>query len=152
DTSAFSLYEGNLLGAFQGDRLLKIRAPQIIVCTGGRQRPMLFHSNDLPGIFLSRALLRLARLYGVQPGQRAVVVTDTDEGALVARRLRGLGIEVAAIVDRRPEPGARASAYLEHFPVPQIAGGAVLEALGRRRLKAIRVGRVNTDGAIDAQS
>src|SRR5205085_5361814 len=36
-TTAFGLYEGNLVAAYTGNRLLKIRAKQAIVGTGGRQ-------------------------------------------------------------------------------------------------------------------
>src|SRR5205085_3599915 len=77
-TSAFGLYEGNLLGAFRGDRFLKIRAQQIIVCTGGRQPPVLFHNNDLPGIMTLAGVLRLARLHGVRAGRRVVVLAPSD--------------------------------------------------------------------------
>src|SRR5207302_750309 len=37
--TAFGLYEGNLLGAFQGERFLKVRPRQLVLCTGGRARP-----------------------------------------------------------------------------------------------------------------
>src|SRR5262249_59621811 len=79
-TGVFGLYEGNLLGAFQGDRLLKVRAKQIIVCTGGRQLPVPFHNNDLPGIMPLTAVLRLARLYGVRAGRRAVPAAGRARG------------------------------------------------------------------------
>jgi sarcosine oxidase subunit alpha len=101
-TTAFGLYEGHLLGAFAGDRFLKIRARHIILCTGGRERPFVFHNNDLPGIFLGRGVQRLARLHGVRAGRRAVVVTDDDAGHRLAEDLAGLGIETAAVVDQRP--------------------------------------------------
>jgi sarcosine oxidase subunit alpha len=120
DTPVFGLYEGNLLGAFQGERLLKIRARQIIVCTGGRQRPFVFHNNDLPGVFLGRGVQRLARLYGVRAGRRAVVLSDNDGGAALAEDLAALGIEVAAVV-----------------AVPK--GEAVVGARGNSRLKAVRI-------------
>ena len=100
-TSAFGLYEGNLLGAFQGDRFLKIRAKQIIIATGSRQRPILFPNNDVPGVFLADAVLRLARLHGVRAGKRAVIVTDHDAGHQLAGQYRDVGIEVAAVLDVR---------------------------------------------------
>src|SRR5438132_2961193 len=105
NTVAFGLYEGNLLAAFHGDRLIKIRAKQIIICTGGRERPFVFQNNDLPGIFLARGVQRLNRLYDVKAGNRAVVLTDHDEGARVAEELAGLGFEIAAVVDPRPVTG-----------------------------------------------
>jgi sarcosine oxidase subunit alpha len=141
-TSAFGLYEGNLIGAFQGQRLLKIRAKQIIVCTGGRQRPFLFHSNDLPGIMLGRGVLRLSRFYGVRAGQRAVVLTDNDDGYRLAQQIGDLGIAVAALVDTRP---ATAPAANGRWPV--LAGHCVLRALGNSALKAVRVQRTDGTGA-----
>src|SRR5713226_1584581 len=106
NTVAFGLYEGNLLGAFQENRLMKIRAQQIIICTGGRERPFVFQNNDLPGIFLARGVERLARLYGVPGGKRAVILTDHDEGARIAEELAGLGFEIAAVIDPRPVSGS----------------------------------------------
>src|SRR5262249_799491 len=78
DPAAFGLYEGNLIGAVSGTALLKIRSGEIIVCTGARRAPFVFANNDLPGIFLGRAVQRLARLHGVLAGRRALVYTDND--------------------------------------------------------------------------
>jgi sarcosine oxidase subunit alpha len=146
DATAFGLYEGNLLGAYQGHRLLKIRAGQIIVCTGGRQRPFLFPNNDLPGIFLGDGVLRLARLYGARAGRRAVVLTDNDAGHHLAGQLTQLGIEVAAIVDRRP-PEKK-----EMGSGPALTSSVVLRARGTRHLRAVHVARVDAEGTVDTCS
>src|SRR6516165_98070 len=101
-TSVFGLYEGNLLGAFQDNRFLKIRANRITIATGSRQRPILFPNNDVPGVFLADAVLRLAHLHGVRAGRRAVIVTDSDvTGQQMAHYYRELGIDVAYVVDIR---------------------------------------------------
>jgi sarcosine oxidase subunit alpha len=142
ETMVFGLYEGNLVAASQRDRLLKIRAPQVIVCTGGRQRPFLFPNNDLPGIFLGKGALRLARLHGVRPGRRAVVMTDNDGGHGLAGQLAALGIEVMAIVDRRPGPVPAA-------PGPVLSASVVIRARGRSHLQAVQVGRVNGAGNVE---
>jgi sarcosine oxidase subunit alpha len=142
ETTAFGIYEVNLVGAFRGDRLLKIRARQIIVCTGGRQQPFLFHKNDLPGIFLGRGVLRLARLHGVLAGKRAVILTDNDGGHDLAEQLTSLGIEIAAVVDQRP-----VAAFLSKRGDWQtLASASVVEARGGKHLKAVRVASVNADG------
>jgi sarcosine oxidase subunit alpha len=148
NTAAFGLYEGNVVGAQSGSRLLKIRARQIIVCTGGRQRPFLFHNNDLPGIFLGRGVLRLARLYGVPAGRRAVVLTDNDAGAHLAEKLHALGIEIAALVDRRALPhGAAANASW-----PTLASSVALSARGNKQLCAVRIARVDEGGKVEPGS
>jgi sarcosine oxidase subunit alpha len=155
--TAFGLYEGNLLGAFQGQHFLKVRAKQVIVCTGGRQRPFVFHNNDLPGVFLGDGVLRLARLHGVVAGRRAVVLTDSDEGPRLAGQLAALGIEVVAVVDRRSRKGGDGApkkrkgkrdkpASGERWPT--VAPGVVLEARGNTRLRRVRVAQVKPGGAL----
>lgn len=140
NTTAFGLYEGNLLAAFQGDRLIKVRARSIIVSTGGRQRPMLFSRNDLPGILLGRGAQRLARLYGVRAGRRALVVTDHDGGHELAADLVSQGLGVAAVIDARAEAAAPSGT------VPVLREHAVLRAHGRSRLKRVTVTRTTEDG------
>jgi sarcosine oxidase subunit alpha len=144
-TTAFGLYEGNLLGAFQGNRLLKIRAKQIIVCTGGREHPFVFHNNDLPGIFLARGVQRLARLYGVLAGKRAVVFTDHDEGARVAEELSGLGIEIAALVD--PRPVSAKAQVGKSFST--LFSNVILSAKGGPHLQGVQAAQVTLDGKIE---
>jgi sarcosine oxidase subunit alpha len=148
DTSVFGLYEGKLLGAVQGQSFLKIRASQILICTGGRQRPFLFPNNDLPGIFLGRGVQRLARLYGVRAGRRAVVLTDQHSGHALAEDLADFGIEVAAVVDLRPQqttPPARGTWSV-------LASRTILAAGGGRHLRAVRVAPVGKDGTADERS
>lgn len=140
ETPAFGLYEGNLVGAFRGDRLLKVRARQVIVCTGARQRPFLFPNNDLPGTFLGRGVLRLAHLYGVRAGRRAVVVTDNDDGHRLAEQLTGLGIEVVAVVDRRP------AAELRSPHGTTLPGQVVVRARGWSHLRAVDVAPARAGG------
>jgi sarcosine oxidase subunit alpha len=97
NTTVFGLYEGNLLGAFQADRLLKIRAKQIIVCTGSRQPLVPFPNNDHLMIMSLGGVLRLGGWYGVRAGRRALVVSDQEQdAALQEQQLNALGIEVAA--------------------------------------------------------
>ena len=141
-TAAFGLYEGNLLGAFQGNRLLKIRAKQIIICTGGREHSIVFHNNDLPGIFLARGVQRLARLYGVPAGLRAVVFTDHDDGIRVADELYKLGMVIAAVVEPRPTSASIEGA--KGYPV--LFSHAILAAQGGPQLQGIQAAPVKPDG------
>jgi sarcosine oxidase subunit alpha len=142
DTVAFGLYEGNMLGAFHGSRFLKIRAKQTVVCTGGRELPFVFHNNDLPGIFPARGVLRLARLYGVRAGRRAVVLTDGEAGARVAKELTDVGIEVAAVVNVGCSQGDAGG----ETPWPVHRLGIVVGARGSPHLQAITVAEVSGDG------
>ncbi len=98
--SALGHYDG-LVPVWQGDTLHQVRARQHIYATGTIEQPMLFAGNDLPGVMLSGGALRLAVLYGVPPGARAVVVTTSDRGLDAAAALGELGVEVCFVADAR---------------------------------------------------
>ena len=87
-----------------GNRLHKVRAGKVIVAGGGIEQPLVFRNNDLPGIMQGGAAQRLIKLYGVKPGQRAVVVTSSSRGYGVCLDLLDAGVEVAAVADMRAAP------------------------------------------------
>ena len=99
--SAFGLYEGNLLAIHRGSEVVKLRADHVIVATGTQETPLPFRNNDVPGVMLGTAALRLANRYGVKPGERGVVVTDGPHGLRAARELLDAGVGIAALVDTR---------------------------------------------------
>jgi sarcosine oxidase subunit alpha len=138
--TAFGLYEGQLVAATQGDTLTHVRANEIVIATGAHERPILFNDNDRPGIALSSAILRLHWLYGVDIGQRVVVVTDDDHGWRQALELVAAGFEVAALLDARPEGAAPddASAALRAKNVEIRHSATVLTAHGTRRVTGLR--------------
>ncbi len=54
------------------ETLLHLRAGTVVVATGAYETQFLFASNDLPGVMLSTAVLRLIHRHGIVPGKRAV--------------------------------------------------------------------------------
>jgi sarcosine oxidase subunit alpha len=144
-TTVFGIYEGNLIAAVRAPGLLKIRARQIVICTGGRQQPFLFHNNDLPGVFLGDGVLRLARLHGVRAGRRAVILTNCNDGHALAEQIAGLGIDIAAVVDQRCEESRVCKR-------PALDSATVLEASGRSHLRGVRVARLAADNSVEAGS
>jgi sarcosine oxidase, subunit alpha len=101
--SCFGLYEGNLLGAVQIDydrpnaeTLLHLRAGSVVVATGAYETQFLFANNDLPGVMLSTAVLRLLHQHAIVPGKRAVLIGDTARCSQLQADLEAAGVEVAA--------------------------------------------------------
>jgi sarcosine oxidase subunit alpha len=101
--TCFGVYEGNLLGAVQIDydrpnaeTLLHLRAGRVVVATGAYETQFLFANNDLPGVMLSTAVLRLLRRYKIVPGKRAVLVGEAEKCSGVQAELGAAGIEVVA--------------------------------------------------------
>ncbi|MBV7482223.1 2Fe-2S iron-sulfur cluster-binding protein [Bordetella sp. BOR01] len=121
-TTALGAYDQRLITAVQTggpgsttrERLIKIRADQVIIATGAFDRPMLFPDNDRPGVMLAGAVERYASLYGVACGERVVIAAACDAAYGVASTLALTGIEVVAIVDCREEQLIGAENMPEH--------------------------------------
>lgn len=116
-TLAFGIYDHNLVcaretlqpeaaravpGGVLRERLWKIRARAVIAAAGALERPMLFPNNDRPGVMLAGAADRYAHAFGVACGQRVVIAANSDSAYRVAASLRAAGVNVVALVDRRP--------------------------------------------------
>ena len=136
--TAFGLYGGNLLGVAHGDRLIKLRSKRIVVATGSHEVPLVFHGNDLPGVMLSTGAQRLLHLYGVKPGEKALVATNNDHGYVVASELLGAGVDVEAVTDvRETEPQHLGDLQrLKSAGVHILMSHAVQEARGRKNVSS----------------
>lgn len=93
----------NWVPVIQGKRMFKVRAAEVIMCTGALEQLSVFRNNDVPGVMLAGAASRLIRLYGVRPGEHAVVLTANDAGYACALDLVDAGVDVRAIVDLRAD-------------------------------------------------
>ncbi|MEM7044779.1 MAG: 2Fe-2S iron-sulfur cluster-binding protein, partial [Pseudomonadota bacterium] len=140
-------FDDNWLPVIRGNRLYKIRAGHVILATGSFEQPMVFRNNDLPGVMLSSAAQRLMRLYAVPPGRRGVIATSNDHGYELALDLLDAGIDVAAVVDLRHDPGTNVltDAMIERG-VRVERGKAIYEAIGKDHVEAIRLARIEGQG------
>ncbi len=134
-------YADHWLVAVQGKRLFKIRAQTVVAATGAYEQPLVFSGNDLPGVMFGGAVLRLLRLYGVVPGQGAVVVADNTEGWEVAQALREAGVELKAVVTR-----AEDGRSLDGVKV--LRGYTVVEARGEKAVRRVMCARVDGQGRV----
>lgn len=142
--TVFGLYEGNLLGITQDKRLIKLRAKRIITATGYLELPMVFRNNDLPGVFLGDALQRMIHLYGVKPGERAIVVTNRNSGLVVARDLLNAGVKVVGIIHSDSLPSENAIVQdLKVADIPIFTSYTIKEAIGKRQVKAAVIAKLD---------
>ena len=148
--TALGHFDG-LVPVWQGDTLHQVRAAQHVYATGAVEQPLVFPGNDLPGVMLSGGALRLAALYGVRPGARAVLATTSDRGIEAAIALHQAGVEVRAVADLRRTPRARAR-ELEQLGIELLQGWTVLAARGRRAVERIVLGPVAETAGAQAQS
>jgi sarcosine oxidase, subunit alpha len=147
NTTVFGRYDGHyLMAAERGshNRLWHIRARHVVLATGAIERPLVFPGNDRPGIMLAGAVETYVNRYAVAPARRAVLLTNNDDAYHAAGALKGAGVEVAAIVDLRAEPGTAALALVPGIAVHAVH--AVVATAGRRGLRSVTI-RPTTGGA-----
>ena len=56
----------------RSERYIEVRAGSVVVACGCRERPLVFENNDRPGVMQPSCAWRLARIYGLLPGDRLV--------------------------------------------------------------------------------
>jgi sarcosine oxidase subunit alpha len=135
--TAFGLYEDGLLGVLEGRRFVKLRARRAVIATGAFEYPLVFENNDLPGVMLASGALRLAMLYGVRPGERAVVVTNDARGIAAARSLQSAGTEVLAVADARTDVDGPALEVLRAAGTALLTGYTIAAAVGPGRVRRV---------------
>ena len=123
------------------ERLWQVRAKKVIIATGAIERPMVFANNDRPGIMLSSAARTYLNHYGVAVGTKVALYTANDSAYQTAFDLKRAGIAVEAIVDTRDAPGEGLLSAAADLGLEVLAGHAVVDTKGARRLSSVTVGR-----------
>ncbi|MFD5257408.1 sarcosine oxidase subunit alpha family protein [Streptomyces bobili] len=162
-TTAFGSYDDNYVLALQRrtdhlgaaapkgisrQRLWHIRARQVVLATGAHERPLVFAENDRPGVMLAGAVRTYLNRYAVAPGSRAVVGTTNDSAYDTVADLHAAGLDIAAVVDARPEPSHRAAEVTAATGVRLLTGSAVVDTAGDGRLTGVTVQALDEEGRL----
>ncbi|MEP6546671.1 MAG: 2Fe-2S iron-sulfur cluster-binding protein [Gammaproteobacteria bacterium] len=156
-TLAFGIYDHNLVCARETlqttgmpaaagvlrERLWKIRARAVILAAGAFERPMIFPNNDRPGVMLAGAADKYAHGFGVACGERVVIAANSDSAYQAAASLRAAGVNVIALVDRRP----RADIGAEDAHVRTFVNAGIAKVGGTRAVRGCTVIATDSDGA-----
>jgi sarcosine oxidase, subunit alpha len=121
------------------ERVWRVRAAQVILATGAIERPIVFGNNDRPGIMLASAVSTYVNRFGVRPGSRAVVFTNNDSAYRSALDLVRAGIVVAAVIDSRSAPAGAWRARVREARIAIVDNAVVVDTVGRRRVRAVKV-------------
>lgn len=118
-----------------------VKPQKLVVASGAAEKNLAFANNDLPGIYGAGAVQTLMNVYGVQPARRVVMVGGGNIGMIVAYQLLQAGVEVAAVVEAAPEPGAyRVHAdKVKRLGIPILTSCTVKEAHGISCLEGVTV-------------
>ncbi|WP_341864049.1 sarcosine oxidase subunit alpha family protein [Gymnodinialimonas sp. 57CJ19] len=121
----------------------RIRAGQAVLAAGALERPIAFPNNDRPGIMMASAIRTYVNRYGVSPGERVAIFATNDDAHKTALELQETGVDVAAVIDNRPDAQALGDYRL-------LAGAQVTGTKGRKALQAITVRSGGADIKLEA--
>lgn len=126
-------------------RLLKIRAKNVIIATGSIERPLIFNNNDRPGIMLSSAVKKYADYYGVVCGKKNVLFTNNDSAYESALSLNKKGLNVESIIDIREESDSELVKEVKKIGIKIYWSHTVVDTHGYKRLKEITIMQLSKD-------
>ncbi|TIY07234.1 MAG: FAD-dependent oxidoreductase, partial [Mesorhizobium sp.] len=132
-TTLFGVYDGGTYGAIERvndhlpsppehqvrQRLWRIVAKRCVVAAGAIERPIVFAGNDTPGVMMASAMRTYVARYAATPAKRIALFTNNEDGWRTVETALGAGLQIAAVVDARPDVSAahRALAAKAGFPV-----------------------------------
>lgn len=145
-------FADNWLAIMCEQRMLKLRARVVVAATGSIEQPAVFRNNDLPGVMLGSAAQRLIHLYGVAPGNLAIVLTGNNDGYGVALDLMDCGVTVQAVVDMRATASESSLVTaVKNNNIQILQGHIVYEAIpgaGKRSITHALVDQITIEGTI----
>ena len=128
-TVAVGYYADHWVALMEQQRLTKVRARSVIFATGALEQPAVFRNNDLPGILLMSAALRLLRRHAVAVGRHVVIAARTADDYAAALEFLRHGVTVTHIVDARTQTADHElTRRLKERGVMFLTGRAVIEA------------------------
>jgi sarcosine oxidase subunit alpha len=140
------VYNNNLITAFQkggeadhfDERYIEIRAESVVAATGCIERPLLFENNERPGVMQISCVHRLARTYGLMPGERAVFSIGNDLGLEAALDLSNLGLKISYVADIRQDgQDSDLVTALAEKEIPFLQGWVAVSTQGNKHVKKV---------------
>jgi len=117
-------------------RLWRVYSQAALLCAGATERSIAFENNDRPGIMLAGAMRAYANRWATAVGDRIAIFTNNDDAHRTAHDLSNLGVEIAAVIDSRPD-----APKSDKFEV--LAASEVVNSHGRLGLNSIDVNTPN---------
>jgi methylglutamate dehydrogenase subunit C len=112
-----------------------LRARAIVHAEGAIERPLLFGSNDLPGVMLASAVRTYLNRYALVLGRRRVLLaTNNDSAWTTAIDLAAAGARVT-IVDERPTANASLAAIAHRAGIDIRLATQLVRAHGSRTVR-----------------
>lgn len=138
-TLASGYYADHWVCLTNKERMTKLRARAVIVASGCYEQPAVFHNNDLPGVMLASAALRLINQYAVKPFRNVVILAANADGYRCALDFHEVGIRVVSLIDlRREGEKSELSRQVKGLGITVYCGHFIYEAIASRMKDSVQ--------------
>jgi len=138
-TLASGYYADHWVCLTNKERMTKLRARAVIVASGCYEQPAVFHNNDLPGVMLASAALRLINQYAVKPFRNVVILAANADGYRCALDFHEVGIRVVSLIDlRREGEQSELSRQVKGLGITVYCGHFIYEAIASRMKDSVQ--------------
>lgn len=128
-----------------GDAMEHFKADTIIIATGASENMVTFDGWTLPGVIGAGAAQTMMNLYGIQPGQRVLMLGSGNVGLVVSFQLVQAGCEVVALVDAAPWIGGYGvhASKITRCGVPFYLSHTITKAEGTDCVTGVEISQVD---------
>lgn len=132
NTDVLGIYSDRVVSYEEDHKYGRMTAEKIIISTGAAEKMLEFENNDLPGVYGAGAVQTLMNVYGVQPGQKVLMIGAGNIGLIVTYQLLQAGVDVVAIVEAAPKIGGYKvhASKVRRLGVPILTRTTCKKALG----------------------
>lgn len=129
------------------DRNEMISAKNILISTGGLEKPLFFPGWTLPGVMGAGAAQTMMNIHKVLPGEKVVMVGSGNVGLIVAYQLKQAGADVLGVIEVLPEIGGYKvhASKIRRARISILTSHIVKKALGKNCLESVIISRVDKD-------
>ncbi len=151
NTTVVAVEENRTLICSNQHDQFRISCENLVIATGSREIPFgaLGIPSDRPaGIFGAGEAQLLINRHAMQPGQTGVILGAGDIGLIMARRLVYEGMQVAAVIELKNEPGGvkrNVQTCIDDLGIELLTSSTIVRVHGSNRVEGVTVARVDAD-------
>jgi len=146
NTTVYGIFpDKTVMFSVLNEKIQNLQAKNILIATGGLEKPIMFKGWTLPGIMGAGAAQTMMNVFRVLPGKRALMIGTGNVGLIVSYQLKQAGCEVIGVLDVMPKiSGYKVHASkIRRAAIPILVSHTIKEAKGNQSVESAVITKVD---------
>lgn len=128
-----------------GNEYCLVNPEHILICTGAREKMLIFPGDTLPGVFGAGAFQTLVNRDHVKPSEKIFIVGGGNVGLIAGYHALQAGIEVVGLIEAMNKCGGYKvhEDKLRNFGVPIYTNHTIVSANGKSKVQSITIAELD---------